>query len=189
MNPAAAARCPAPASLIAEPRAEQEEVSSVSSVSSVYLVHSGSHTFVCWELAAEESWNPRTYNCSHVTTDHALLRVFSELCPASYLGPASDGPGWDSASGDKWSYRRCVDSQSHRYLLTQISTHTDIYSTLQLDIPLYLSRDSVVRGFCPSEHLWCGLLATRVSHEGFRIFHNHTFSFSLPFTFKTTFRH
>ena len=135
-----------------------------------------------------ESQNLELLTCDHgPRSAEGLLGAVSCIIPRP--SQSVMGQGGDSASGDKWSYRRCVDSQSHRYLLTQISTHTDIYSTLQLDIPLYLSRDSVVRGFCPSEHLWCGSLATRASHEGFRMFHNHTFSFSLPFTFKTTFRH
>ena len=65
-----------------------------------------------------ESQNLELLTCDHwPRSAEGLLGAESCIIPRPAMGQ-----GEDSASGDKWSYRRCVDSQSHKYLVTQIST-------------------------------------------------------------------
>ena len=68
-----------------------------------------------------ESQNLELLTCDHWPRSAEGLLGASCVLHHTPAQPAM-GQGEDSASGDKWSYRRCVDSLSHRYLVTQIST-------------------------------------------------------------------
>ena len=63
-----------------------------------------------------ESQNLELLTCDHwPRSAEGLLGAESCIIPRP-------SQRWARDSGDKWSYRRCVDSQSHKYLVTQIST-------------------------------------------------------------------
>ena len=99
---------------------EQEEVSSVSSKSSIQWEP---HFRLLGTLGGGimESQNLELLTCDHWPRSAEGLLGASCVLHHTPAQPAM-GQGEDSASGDKWSYRRCVDSLSHRYLVTQIST-------------------------------------------------------------------